>query len=156
MLLCQGNSISFISIAKYHSCYISLVYFLECSFILHLEIIFHNLMHCLRRFKATQAIKGFAFIEFDSPEAADKALEAYGVQKDNKPSLEPEELQTIKSFNQEQETEAKDEAKNESTEQDVKKEKDGASEIKADDAKANPEQDEEKAKSTRKKNRRHK
>ena len=111
-------------------------------------------MHCLRRFKATQAIKGFAFIEFDSPEAADKALEAYGVQKDNKPSLEPEELQTIKSFNQEQEAEAKDEANNVSTE--VKKENDETSESKPDDAKANPEQDEEKAKTTKKKNRRHK
>lgn len=92
----------------------------------------------LPKFKNHEGNKGFAFVEFDTPEGVQKALEAFGAQEgvisNEKP---PEELQSVKAFNQ-------DEASSKETTKDPP------------EGKKDPEKVDMKEKKTKKKNRKRK
>ncbi|CAB4056573.1 LARP7 [Lepeophtheirus salmonis] len=56
----------------------------------------------LPKYTESHLPKGFAFVEFQTVESAQKALEAYGFISEDFESKNPEELQSIKSFQAEQ------------------------------------------------------
>lgn len=64
----------------------------------------------LPRYKHSCRPKGFAFVEFQTPEMADLALESFGAEKCRIPSdIDPAQLQSIKNFDQNSEQVNKEE-----------------------------------------------
>ncbi len=108
----------------------------------------------LPKYKKSGAIKGFAFVQFEKADSAARALEAFGFGEEKAKEMDPAELDSIKSFQNEQ-MEELEKRKEEATAVDVKEEDDSGEPPNKKSRDGDPEEDDE-TKKKRKKNRQHK